>query len=254
MMLDYQSLAVKWVTAVIETFQKGGRLVRAIVLLAFGAILVGVPLIIAGEQYGAKGGVLSGVGAAVAVAGGLMLTGLAAKRLVASEEERSKAVEAVAERAREHPTEPKAAWDLAQIKLEGYLNRNLRQVSSIFWLTLVTMFAGFALIVYGLYRAFQVPESIEPSLVSAAAGTIVEFIGASFLLVYKSTMQQAREYVEVLERINAVGMSVQILDTISNAEPLLKDKSRAEIAKALLTLYRASSGRAPARQTKRAHK
>lgn len=41
----------------------------------------------------------------------------------------------------------------------------------------------------------------------------------------------------VLERINAVGMSVQILDTISMEESKLQDQTKADLAKKLLELY-----------------
>jgi len=50
-------------------------------------------------------------------------------------------------------------------------------------------------------------------------------------------MAQAKEYVTVLERINAVGMSIQILQSIEGAEPLLRNTARAELAKDLLRMY-----------------
>ena len=50
-------------------------------------------------------------------------------------------------------------------------------------------------------------------------------------------MQQAKDYVNVLERINAVGMSVQILESIQQDQSMLKDEAKAELAKKLLELY-----------------
>jgi len=41
-------------------------------------------------------------------------------------------------------------------------------------------------------------------------------IGVTFMVIYRSTMAQANQFMEVLERINTVGMAVQILDTIPN--------------------------------------
>jgi hypothetical protein len=139
---------------------------------------------------------------------------------------------------KERPEESKPAWDLARIKLESYLDRNLIQITSIFFLTVLVMIMGFAIIVYGIAKVYANPQLIAPTVVVTVSGIIVEFIGASFLIIYKSTMEQARDYVTVLERINAVGMSVQILDLISDAEKdKLKNEARATLAKELISLY-----------------
>ena len=135
-----------------------------------------------------------------------------------------------------HPEKTKASWDLAQEKLEHYLDRNLLQVKSIYWLCVLIMFIGFGFVGYGIYLVYDNPTSINPSILSAVSGILISFLGGSFLLIYKSTMTQAREYVSMLERINAVGMSLQILDTL-DGKTELKEKSKAEIAKELLKIY-----------------
>jgi TRADD-N domain-containing protein len=135
-----------------------------------------------------------------------------------------------------HPEKTKAAWDLAQEKLEHYLNRNLSQVRSIYWLCILVMLIGFGFVGYGVYIVYDNPESMNPSILSAVSGILISFLGGSFLFIYKSTMTQAKEYVAMLERINAVGMSLQILDTL-DGKIELKEKSKAEIAKELLKIY-----------------
>lgn len=57
------------------------------------------------------------------------------------------------------------------------------------------------------------------------------------MVLYKATMTQAKNYVTILERINAVGMSVQILGTINDNSNDLKDQTTAEVAKQLLSMY-----------------
>ena len=47
-------------------------------------------------------------------------------------------------------------------------------------------------------------------------------------------MTQATEYVSTLERINSVGMSIQIAETIDEANKNLKDNLRAELARQIL--------------------
>ncbi len=99
------------------------------------------------------------------------------------------------------------------------------------------MLVGFIIIGYGVIRVYQSPDNFRPSIVVTVSGVVVEFIAATFLLIYRSTMEQAKEYVNILERINAVGMSVQILDNVEGNDPGLRDKTRAEIAMELLKLY-----------------
>lgn len=153
------------------------------------------------------------------------------------EVEKDKKVQQAEQRAKDNPLETQAAWDLARIKLESYLDRNLNQVRSIFWLTVVVMFFGFALIAYGVINAFENPEVIKPALLSAVSGVLINFIGATFLVLYKSTMAQAKDFVSILERINAVGMSVQILEKLDGDNKELKQTTTAELSKQLLVLY-----------------
>jgi uncharacterized membrane protein HdeD (DUF308 family) len=146
-------------------------------------------------------------------------------------------IEDLEKEVRKNPRETSTAWELAQLKLESYLNKNLKQVSSIFYLAATVMFIGFCLIIFGVYKVFSNPELINPAILVTVSGIIVNFIGGTFLIIYKSTMKQAKEYVDVLERINAVGMSIQILENIGDTQSELKDNTTAEIAKELLKIY-----------------
>lgn len=71
------------------------------------------------------GQVLVGLGTAIGIA-------IFAIQKTKEEVKREKKIEAVEKRVQENPKEPQAAWELARVKLESYLNRNLSQVSSIF--------------------------------------------------------------------------------------------------------------------------
>lgn len=42
------------------------------------------------------------------------------------------------------PENSKYAWDVARVTLESYFNKNLSQVSQIFWLSVFVMFIGLA--------------------------------------------------------------------------------------------------------------
>lgn len=142
------------------------------------------------------------------------------------------------QRARENPDKIKPAWDIANSTLAAYFNRNLKQVDWIFRLSVAVMLLGLGLVGVGITLAYQKPESITVAIVGGIAGVITQFIGATFLFIYKSTISQANKYTETLERINSVGMAMQILDGIKesertdSAEELIEAKI--EIAKLLL--------------------
>jgi hypothetical protein len=55
------------------------------------------------------------------------------------------------------------------------------------------------------------------------------------MVIYKSTMTQANEFMVILERINTVGMAVQVLDSIPEGEVALKNQSRTKIVELLLS-------------------
>ena len=137
----------------------------------------------------------------------------------------------------ENPHEPKLAWDLARTKLENYLDRNLSQVRSIFYLSAFASTIGFGLIIYGSIMVFQKESNLQASIVVAISGLVANFIAATFLTSYKSTMDQAKEYVNVLERINAVGMPVQIIESINDSHLQIKEETKAELSKKLIDLY-----------------
>lgn len=175
--------------------------------------------------------------AALAVLSTLIGIAVVAYQNVLEREARRNKIAIVEERALEHPEKPQLAWDLARTKLESYLDRNLAQVRSIYWLTLLVMVCGFSLILYGVYEAFQDPGKLSVSIVASASGVLISFIGGSLLVIYRSILAQSRDYVTVLERINAVGMAVQVIGNIPESGEDLRNKTTAELAKQLLSLY-----------------
>lgn len=135
-------------------------------------------------------------------------------------------------RAEQNPKDARYAWNLAKVTLEQYFGRNLIQVNLVFWVAVFVMSIGFIFIMVGVLLSFHQPTITPPSWVSAISGLITQFIGATFMVIYKSTMAQASEFVTVLDRINRVGMAVQVLDAIDEGE--LKNQTRASIATSLL--------------------
>jgi hypothetical protein len=220
-----------------QILKQGNRKIKIVFIVTIALILLAISSSVLGDAhiiYYSASRILTlifGMSAALIFIGIVVFSG---QQIVIKEE---KKIEDLERKYEENPAETKTAWDLARIKLESYLNRNLKQIQAIFILTVVIMIVGFVIIGYGIYKVYDNPENLSASVLVTFSGILVNFIGATFLVIYKSTMTQAKEYVAVLERINAVGMSIQILEKIQNNSDGLKDKTSAEISKELLKLY-----------------
>jgi len=228
---------VNFSSSLLKAWQSGQRHVREALITAIFSVLIAI-VIASVAELGLMpkdfGQTLAGIFGALAGVLGIVV---ASYQKNAEERVQQAKIANVEEQVREHPDKPQLAWDLARVKLESYLDRNLSQVRSIYWLTLLVMMFGFGLILYGLLQAFDAPNKLSVSIVSAASGVIISFIGGSFLLIYRSILAQSKDYVTVLERINAVGMAVQVIASIPDESAELKHKTTSELAMQLLGLY-----------------
>jgi len=177
--------------------------------------------------------------------GTLAKLALDAYRSYQKEKQTERKVERIEKKAEDEPEKVRFAWDLARTKLEAYFDRNLTQVKSIFWVSILVMMVGFGFVAYGIVRSIEDPTRVTASYVASIAGVITEFIGVTFMLIYRSTLQQAGNFVNVLEKINSVGMAVQILDSISDGHDELKNETRAEIVRMLLSGSQGTAVSAP---------
>ena len=228
-------LTMGFLKGIVKTYVDGSRKVKAIMALS-SIILVSAIIFLAVTEKNESYGVLRIIAIVLAVLSVFSFISFYAYQLVIADQQVKNEIKEVEDRVKEHPNEPTAAWELARIKLESYLNRNLAQIRWIFYWTVLIMSIGFGIIIYGIIKVYEHDVNITAALITVISGLLVEFIGATFLVVYKSTMEQAKDFINVLERINAVGMSVQIIDRIEEDQQL-KNKSGAELAKLLLELY-----------------
>jgi hypothetical protein len=231
------SVPFEIVKQLLAAWESGSRRIRFAIVLS--TLLLGTGVItyviadnfLFGNRIWRLTGMLSGgVGSIVALV-------IISRQKGKEEEQQERKIEEVERRVKEHPKETQAAWELARVTLEKYLNRNLSQVRSIFWLTALVMTTGFTLIIVGAYEAFQDSQRFNASILTTVSGVVVTFIGGTFLVIYKSTMAQAKDYVMMLERINAVGMSVQVLEALNDGGLDIKYETTADIARQLLMMY-----------------
>ncbi len=122
-------------------------------------------------------------------------------------------------------------WDGANVKLGKYIDRNLDQIKYIFGMSIAVMLAGFIFILIGILQA---GASNSIATIGIISGVITEFIGATFLFIYRSTIQQASTYYKTLERLNSIGIALQIMYTISDESKEL-EKTKVEIIRSLLS-------------------
>jgi len=203
-------------------------------LFTFGT-MVAVFLSVMIYSYAARDTLFSWSGAVGLVAGilvgGAFLYDGVIRALKAAQQTRNR-IERIEAKAEREPEKVRFAWELASAKLEAYFDRNLSQVFSIFVVAIVAMLAGFVFVLWGVRLAIKTPGQ-NTSWIAAISGIITEFIGVTFMVIYRSTMTQANAFMQVLERINTVGMAVQILDSIP--ESPLKNETRASLVNHLLS-------------------
>jgi hypothetical protein len=106
------------------------------------------------------------------------------------------------------------------------------------------MFGGFLVIIWGVEQGIALADKGDdlktikslPPIIAAFSGIVTEFIGATFLFIYRSTMQQAKDYSRTLERINSVGMAMQILTTMPDKTEAgdLKSVTKAHLVELLV--------------------
>ncbi|KMS54185.1 TRADD-N-associated membrane domain-containing protein [Sphingobium cupriresistens] len=222
-------------SSVFEIIDRGTRREQQLAFVSAPAFLIGGGVVVAsiGEVL-PHNALFAGIG--IIFFAVVTLASATASYDYRKQRDKNQAVNDLEERVKNEPDKPKLAWLLAQEKLESYLDRNLRQVSSIFYLTAFVMLIGMGFIGLGVWKSLNDPNKIEPAALAALAGVVIQIIGGTILLIFRSTMSQAKGYVNVLERINAVGMSINILEGIESSNEM-RDKARLALSANLLRLY-----------------
>ena len=186
-------LPFKIFSELLKAWIKGTRRVRTLIVVSAILMSIGIPIFLISQnlfesplgQIGRVGGLM------VAGAGFVLAFIISAIQQIKERNQSEQKIEEVERRVQENPRETQAAWELARIVLEKYINRNLAQVRAIFWLTSFVMLAGFTLIGIGSYQGFHDPANFNASILTSVSGVVVSFIGGTFLILYRSVMAQA---------------------------------------------------------------
>lgn len=130
---------------------------------------------------------------------------------------------------REQPEKITPTYNIAFLTLQKYFDKNLNQIDQIFRISLIVMTVGFILIGIGTFYSITYPDKLGISIIATVSGVIIDFIGATFIFIYKSTIEQAMKYTEKLEKINNIGMSMTIIDGIKEGSIPNEDLGKAKI-------------------------
>lgn len=117
------------------------------------------------------------------------------------------------------------SWVTAQATLDTYHRRNLDQNNWTFRLSVIVMAIGFGIIIYGIHAAIELNTLSKGlkggnngttliAILSTASGVIINLIGGTFLAIYNSTLKQAIDYTNSLQKTSTVGTSLAILNSI----------------------------------------
>lgn len=128
----------------IVAWRQGHAAIRNAILLSVFSIIIALILYIISRFYfDYSRDILEGITAVFGVIAGILTIAVTSYQKINEEVKQEKRIEEVEKRIQADPKQTQAAWELARVKLESYLNKNLNQIKSIFWLTIFVMVVGF---------------------------------------------------------------------------------------------------------------
>lgn len=163
-------------------------------------------------------GIVSAVLSLVVLVSGLWTFFVQVRRSLEQVEKAEERVDEAERKAEKEPGEPRPAWDVARASLDAHFRRNLLHINVIFWLSVIASVLGFAIVAIAVLQVLIGGDGDLGAIGTGVVGVFTEFIGASFLLIYRSTLAQTGSYTRTLERINAIGMALQILEKMPEGD------------------------------------
>lgn len=148
---------------------------------------------------------------------------------------RDKASEKVREQYAEKVKENIDALGRMQLNLEDikeFYTWSQNQAKGAFYLAVVMFIAGFTLIVIAVYRTFKPDANVDAAMIPAIGGAITEFIAATTLVVYRSSLSQLNHYHQALHEDERFLSSVNLIDKFHDEklqDEMLKELIQSEI-------------------------
>lgn len=132
---------------------------------------------------------------------------------------------------KEQPDKIKPTWEYGKVELMEQLEVTKKQIRITFWCSLIAIIFGLVLI-FKIIITQNLDKDI--SILGIIGGVIVEFIGATFLFMYKSLISQLNENLKILERLNFVGIGIKILDTLESENKEEVNSAKMKLAQQII--------------------
>ena len=106
------------------------------------------------------------------------------------------------------------------------------QAKGAFYLAVVMFALGFGLIIFAVYQTISPDASIDAAMIPAIGGAITEFIAATTLVIYRSSLSQLNHYHQALHEDERFLSSINLIDKFHDEklqDEMLKEIIRSEI-------------------------
>ncbi|MGL5755685.1 MULTISPECIES: TRADD-N-associated membrane domain-containing protein, partial [Bacteria] len=131
---------------------------------------------------------------------------------------------------KENPLKIGPIWELGRLELGENITQARKKADLIFYFSIAFIIIGFIGLCWSIFLLFS--SQINISILIAVGSIILEFFGGTFIFLYKTTISQLNKNIEILDKINNVGMSLRILDSLDPSSEVFKAKI--EISKLLI--------------------
>lgn len=142
--------------------------------------------------------------------------------------------EEIKEKEDKNPDKIRPVWEFAATEMKEQMSILRNQATNIYKVSRNIIIIGFIGIVISFFYTLSGINS-NAALLSVIASILIEFIGATLMVIYKTTILQLNENLKILEKLNFVGMGIKILDTMNQDQQAEKlNETKCEIAKNLI--------------------
>lgn len=121
----------------------------------------------------------------------------------------------------------------ASDNLQNYIDFHLTQMKWAFFCTLVSMIAGLLIVILGIVGVYKFHVNLNIVTVTSAATLLVEFIGATFFVIYRITVVEVQKCQFMLQKMIAVSSVTDML----NNKTTMSDQAKFELAKNIFDIY-----------------
>jgi hypothetical protein len=122
----------------------------------------------------------------------------------------------------------------SHIKLTSYIDNHLKKSNEIYNISTKLSYFGYILLLIGGCLAFFKSDSFQMAILISVSGIILNFISSIILVIFKSLMEQTKNYLAILEKTSLIGVSWFLSEQITDREA--REKLLSEVALKILEL------------------